>query len=133
MQRSRASLITAQPPDRRSLRRRDDHRGARIMPVYTYTTLDDPLATTTLGTEAFGINDSGQIVGAYLATDLHQHGFLYSGGTTTTLVDTQRTVASGINAAGRIVGSYVNDNITHGFVYISGTYTSLDDPLATGG
>ena len=35
------------------------------MPVYTYTTLDDPLAT--IETFAQGINGSGQIVGYYYA------------------------------------------------------------------
>ena len=41
------------------------------MPVYTYTTLDDPLANN--NTQAFGINASGQIVGTYSG-----HGFLKS-------------------------------------------------------
>jgi hypothetical protein len=35
------------------------------MPVYTSTTIDDPLATG--GTWAYGINDIGQIVGYYNA------------------------------------------------------------------
>ena len=34
------------------------------MTTYTYTTLNDPLATA--GTFAQGINDAGQIVGYYL-------------------------------------------------------------------
>ena len=34
------------------------------MPIYNYTTLDDPLGTN--GTIARGINDAGQIVGYYL-------------------------------------------------------------------
>src|SRR5256886_13830872 len=108
MQRSRASLITAQPPDRRSLRRRDDHRGARIMPVYTYTTLDDPLATTTLGTEAFGINDSGQIVGRYYSNGFHD--FFYTSGTYITLdaplAASGTTPAASTTAAGHIGGAY---------------------------
>ena len=33
------------------------------MPGYSYTTLDDPSANR--GTRAFGINDAGDIVGAY--------------------------------------------------------------------
>ncbi len=53
------------------------------MPVYTYTTLDDPLATTTLGTEAFGINDSGQIVGRY-----------YSNGFPPTSINTASSIAA---------------------------------------
>jgi probable HAF family extracellular repeat protein len=53
------------------------------------------------GTEAFGINDAGQIVGQYQdATGTH--GFLLSGGISTTLDDplaTGGTFAQGISAA----------------------------------
>jgi probable HAF family extracellular repeat protein len=52
------------------------------MPVYTYTTLDDPSATN--GTQAVGINDAGQIVGWYDNAS-GSNGFLYSGGTYPTL------------------------------------------------
>ena len=38
------------------------------MPVYNFSTLDDPSADGGL-TSAFGINDSGQIVGAYIGAD----------------------------------------------------------------
>ena len=48
------------------------------MPVYTYTTLDDPSAS--IGTTgAQGINDTDQIVGEY-SNATGQHGFLLSGG-----------------------------------------------------
>jgi probable HAF family extracellular repeat protein len=47
------------------------------VPVYTYTTIADPLATGP--TEANGINDSGQIVGGYRNAS-GEHGFLLSGG-----------------------------------------------------
>ena len=43
------------------------------MPVYSYTTIDDPLATS--GTIAQGINEAGQIVGYYIDAS-GQHGFL---------------------------------------------------------
>jgi hypothetical protein len=33
------------------------------MPVYNFSTFDDPSATSFVGTQAFGINGSGQIVG----------------------------------------------------------------------
>jgi hypothetical protein len=33
------------------------------MPIYKYTTLDDPLASGSIGTRAMGINNAGQIVG----------------------------------------------------------------------
>src|SRR5262245_2685714 len=87
------------------------------MPVYTYTTIDDPLAT--LGTVASGINDMGQIVGAY-RDGSGGHGFLLSGGTYTALNDPSGfdTTAIGINASGQIVGSYQADAITQkGFLY----------------
>jgi len=53
------------------------------MSVYTYTTLDDPLAIA--GTFANGINGSGQVVGQFNTTGIH--GFLDSGGTYTTIDD----------------------------------------------
>ena len=62
------------------------------MPVYTYTTLDDPLATN--GTAAFGINATGQIVGDYLNAS-GAHGLLLSGGTYTTLDDPLGTNGTG--------------------------------------
>src|SRR5436190_23272922 len=77
------------------------------MPIYTSTTLDDPLATR-VGTIAQGINATGQIVGYYTAS-VNFHGFLLSGGTYTTLDDpltTSFTEAFGINASGQIVGHY---------------------------
>jgi uncharacterized membrane protein len=75
------------------------------MPVYTYTTLDDPLASAG-NTQAYGINSTGQISGSY-SNASGAHGFLYSGGTYTTLDDplaTNGTSAQGINDMGQIVG-----------------------------
>jgi len=51
------------------------------MPTYTYTTIDEPSGRNTA---AFGINSAGQIVGEYLSNGA-RHGFLYGGGTYTTL------------------------------------------------
>jgi probable HAF family extracellular repeat protein len=77
------------------------------MPVTIYSTLDDPLATD--GTDAFGINAAGQIVGQYQSAS-GTHGFLYSGGTYTTLDDPSAingtTKAFGINNMGQVVGWY---------------------------
>ncbi len=54
----------------------DDHCGARVMPVYVYTTFDDPL--TKIGdTDANGINDAGQIVGSYTDKDGRTHGYIF--------------------------------------------------------
>src|SRR6516162_3181733 len=114
----------------------DDQRGVCVMPVYTYTTLDDPLASMGIpGTRPFGINTSGQIVGVY-GNASGGHGFLLSGGTYTTIDEplaTGGTSAQGINDVGQIVGVYINASGRHGFLLNGGTYTTLNDPLATGG
>ena len=69
------------------------------MPIYTYTTLDDPNVAG--GTSAFGINAEGQIVGRYITSpDGVHHGFLYSNGTYTT----QICAADGTKTLG---GTYV--------------------------
>ena len=82
------------------------------------------------------INASGQIVGAYNSGDLY--GFLYSGGTYTTIGVPGVTIteARGINASGHIVGMYQNKASegrikTHGFFYVNGAYASFDCPLTT--
>ena len=108
----------------------------------TYTTLDDPLSDgssdggNNKGTISHSINDLGQIVGFYVSGQ-QDHGFLYSGGTFTSLNDpfgTDGTAAYGSNDAGQIVGEYFDgSNTEHGFVYSNGTYTTLDDPLGTKG
>jgi probable HAF family extracellular repeat protein len=103
------------------------------MPVYTFTTLDDPLGTD--GTEARGINDAGQVVGIFTDASTRASGFLYSNGTYTTLLDplgTGGTFARGISNAGETVGVYSDANHhVHGFFYSGGTFSTLDDPLGT--
>src|SRR5262249_21323172 len=73
---------------------------------YTYTRLDVP---GSVGTNAFGINDSGEIVGLfYTTTGIGFQGFLLEEGSYTTLdpFASTGTGASGINPSGRIVGGY---------------------------
>jgi len=103
------------------------------MTTYTYTTLNNPLATS--GTVARGINDTGQIVGWYQANTDAVYGFLYDGGSYATLNDplTIKTSPYGINNAGHIVGLIGSGNDEHGFLYSGGTYTILDDPSGTFG
>src|SRR5437879_3297950 len=55
---------------------------AKAQPSYIYTTLDVPGATLT---SAFGINPSGEIVGAYRDAAFKGHGFLLDKGSYTTL------------------------------------------------
>jgi probable HAF family extracellular repeat protein len=102
------------------------------MTTYTFSIVDDP--TGTLVSEPLGINDLGQVVGDY-ADSFGVHGFLYSGGTYTTLAvpgATNGTWAYDINNLGQIVGLYKDSNSAeHGFLYSSSTfsYTPLNDPL----
>jgi probable HAF family extracellular repeat protein len=103
------------------------------MPINVYTILDDPKATS--GTQAFGINASGQVVGAYSdGIGGGTHGFLYSGGTYTTLDDpdagpTGVTIAQGINDAGRIVGFTIDQSGREaGFIAAGATYTLINSP-----
>ena len=70
------------------------------------------------GTAANGINDAGQIVGAYVGHDGHFHTFLHEGSTFTTLdcpgaID---TIAWGINSAGEIAGNCDDGTQRRGFV-----------------
>jgi probable HAF family extracellular repeat protein len=112
--------------------------------TWSFTTLDDPLASSVYyGTEAFGINNKGQIVGNYFDDTVsggyhHSQGFLYSHGTFTTIDNPLTngvqygTIPSGINDKGQIVGNYLNVSTTgnHGLLYIDGFYTTFDDPAA---
>jgi probable HAF family extracellular repeat protein len=80
-----------------------------------------PLAA--YSSRAFGINDSGQIVGDYRYRNVTDttRGFLDNGGSYTTLNDPfasgGTTRAFGINDQGQIVGDYVDVNgVQHGFL-----------------
>ncbi|OLD50918.1 MAG: hypothetical protein AUI63_01345, partial [Gemmatimonadetes bacterium 13_1_40CM_2_60_3] len=104
---------------------------------YTFTTLDYPGA---LSTHAYGINNAGQIVGAYIDRTGTTYGFLYSGGTFTTItlnipgVTVTNTNAHGINKSGQIAGDYTGANDAghgHGFLLSGGTVTTLDYPSAS--
>ena len=86
---------------------------------------------------AYGINNSGQVVGASyipMAWDSTGHAFLYSNGTMSdlgTIGGFPFSAASGINASGQVVGyagaapgfTFLGDN--HAFIYSNGTMTEL--------
>src|SRR5258708_32097957 len=102
------------------------------MPINIFNTFDDPSASTGT-TQAFGVNDTDQIVGSY-SNASGSHGFLESGGMYTTLDDplaTKGTTAQGINATGQIVGVYNTHNGTHGLLLTAATSTPHDHPAAT--
>jgi probable HAF family extracellular repeat protein len=78
----------------------------------------DPEEDTRLDALVFGINNAGQIVGAYIGSSTI-NGFLLDQGNYTTLdvPGASYTSAQGINASGQIVGYYWDAGGTsHGFL-----------------
>src|SRR3954451_17700742 len=75
--------------------------------TFSFTQIDVPGASST---QAFGINDAGQIVGGF-ADSTGGHGFLFTGGSFTQIdvPGASVTQAQGINDAGQIVGAF-NDS-----------------------
>jgi probable HAF family extracellular repeat protein len=98
----------------------------------TYTSLDVP---PVFDQAAYGINDSGQIAGFYIANNdstFTQHGFLDSGGAFTPIdfPGATATLAHGINNAGQIVGYWFSGSGPyHGFLD-NGALSSIDYPSA---
>src|SRR5438876_629336 len=96
------------------------------MPIHIFNTFNDPLALAGT-TEAWGVNDTDQIVGS-----TGMHGCLESGGTYTTLDDplaTTGTIDYGINDLGQIVGTYNDASGIHTFLYSGGAFSTVDDPV----
>jgi probable HAF family extracellular repeat protein len=96
---------------------------------YTFTTLDVPGARAT---QAFEINDSGQIVG-WFSDGTRNHGFLTDGATFTPIdvPGAMHTFAFGINTAGQIVGGFSDGTTSHGFLTDGATFTPIDVPGAS--
>jgi probable HAF family extracellular repeat protein len=103
----------------------------------TYTQIDDPdvgprdppvIGTT--ATNAEGINNEGEIVGAYSGTPSNPgNGFLLADGVFTTIdvPGAPTTQANGINDAGQIVGTYYDSSgVAHGFLYSGGVFMTID-------
>ncbi len=107
----------------------------------SFTLIVPPGATNS---EVVGINNNGQLVGGYTTTS-GNFGFLYSGGTYTTIgvsgayqstfLNSGGTTAEGINNNGEIVGHwYTSAGAGDGFVYSGGTFTNTgvsDSPTFT--
>lgn len=101
-----------------------------------------PLAPTSiLGThfsEAFKMNDSGEVVGEFNGDDGFTHGYLLNGGNVTTLdfPGASDTVAFGLNESGTVVGSWDlvdsagNVIASHGFTWKDGIFSEVDFPGA---
>ena len=96
------------------------------------TAIDYPGAT---GTQAWGINPRGEIVGLYTLADKSTRGFLLRNGAYSSVdyPGAAVTLGNSINPQGDIVGEYglTLTALHHGFVLSGGKYTSLDFPGAT--
>lgn len=99
---------------------------------YSFTSLDFPEGTLTT---ARGINNHGQIVGAY-RIDSPKHALLIKGGkflplAAATLLGSTNSEAYKTNDRGDAVGAYISDDgATHGFRLRKGVVTTLDYPGA---
>jgi N-acetylglucosamine-6-sulfatase len=123
----RARRVPSRCPPRRRLEL--EILEGRMLPSYAFTPLDVPGSAVT---EAWAINDSGNIVGSYTAGGT-THGFLLEGGgyTTIDVPGATSTVATGINDPGQIVGSYTLGGVTHAFLFSRGAFTTFDVPGAS--
>jgi len=103
----------------------------------TFTTINGGAG----GTQAQGINDSGQIVGMYVTYPgnggYNYSGFLDTNGTFTAVnapLGTKENWIWDINNSGQIVGAYEDSSgATHGFIDTNGTFTTINDPLGADG
>jgi probable HAF family extracellular repeat protein len=97
-----------------------------------FTTIDHPDAAPLTG-DPIGINNRGQIVGAYVDTEGIIHGFLLDKHRFTNIdvPDALETSPFKINDRGQIVG-FFNDagGIAHGFLWEDGVFTTIDFPEA---
>ena len=83
--------------------------------------------------EAYALNENGQVVGTSETALGPTHAFLWQNGTMIDLGHLERitTFAAGINDAGVIVGDgFVDDTTTHAWVYYEGTMHDLNDLVA---
>ena len=95
----------------------------------TYVIISVPGARST---DAYGIDNAGDVVGTYTDASGTRHGFLYSSRGVFTSVDvpgSTDTFLYGINNSGVIVGSYIGAfSAAHGLLYNGGVFTTLDAP-----
>jgi probable HAF family extracellular repeat protein len=88
------------------------------------------------GTEAYGINNAGEVVGTGYLSASTFHAFLYSGGKMKDLGPSGAFQASAyaINTAGQIVGTYsLNSGASGTFLYTNGKMTKLANPAGSRG
>ena len=101
-------------------------RGRGPAPKQGFTTLSYPGSIYTV---AYGINNSGDIVGTYVSGSGSQNGFVYSKGKYAKIVDPECNylLAAGINVSREVVGVCGSQ----AFTYTSGGFSLLNYPGAT--
>lgn len=97
--------------------------------MYDFSVIQVPYSNGT-GTDAYGINNSGEMVGGYGTTSSGLgFGWADSGGNFSQIIvpGTNYTLASGVNSSGTIAGSsYIGGAPWNGFVDSNGVYTKID-------
>lgn len=100
-------------------------------PEYTFTTIAVPGASST---DAWGLNNAGDVVGSYVVNGA-THGFLLRKGSYTQIdvPGSTFTQATAINDSRIIVGTFRDGSTTmlHGFMLIDGGFLTIDVPNAT--
>ncbi|CDH44634.1 PEP-CTERM sorting domain-containing protein [Candidatus Contendibacter odensensis] len=107
--------------------------------LYTNSAMTDiPAPYTQVGSYATGINNNGQVIGAFYTTvgGSTRHAFLYSGGPMTDLgtLGGATSVSYGISDNGQVVGaSFTTGNLAvHAFLYADDHLVDLNSLLPTG-
>ena len=106
-----------------------DSHGFTVAPDQPWTQYDPP--TSSNQTDILGITSSGEIYGDFTDWSNVQHGFVVSGGVTTTIdvPFSSATNIAGITASGELFGSYVyGGQIVEGFIDNNGAFTTIIDP-----
>jgi len=109
-----------------------NQQGFKLYSDGSVVTLKGP--TGARQTIAYGINNAGKIVGAYVTTTSVQKGFTYLNGAYTTFYHSGWSFLEphAINKQGVIVGDYLDSSSkTHGFVYSNGQWVTVNVPGAS--
>jgi hypothetical protein len=98
-----------------------------------FTNISDPNAGQ-YGSDATGINNSGEIVGTYYDNANNPNGFSELNGvyTTVDVPGALYTEVLGVNNLGQIVGGYEGNTGFYGFIDSGGIITTIDDPGSSG-